>query len=445
MKIRPKQILTLYFNSWWFPALVSLAALAAFAIAAVSSSKHFAIVINAIIIVLGLSFLGILSAAIWNFIKKRWAKGIINLLMFAICTVAVVFVLGFLMVASMFGPSEDGFADYLVIPENIEISEPQDEFETSQGGPEDTFQASLLKALESPGNEDPYVTAEVTSLIQLQQKDPDILKRYLSTSPSWRVFRSRRAVFATRRWVIRSKWQYNLHGYYTRHTLDIWSKLDMPDFQLRFTVGFSGKPWARVSGDSTRMQQGQTRPLKLSVGNQMHESHCVITADDLIVEVFEQSDAKERRLTKAALAYFNEELNPLVKTQSWETIKAAVPPGSIKRGEPSFELRNSFQPGIYDSEIWINPGEPGLIYLKAFEVTHERSLSAVRLKERSNEWIGWSSDPSELFLSNTNFKIYEGDWGKPYAARLEVWFVPDSGAPERQLMDKVFKIEGWQR
>lgn len=50
-----------------------------------------------------------------------------------------------------------------------------------------------------------------------------------------------------------------------------------------------------------------------------------------------------------------------------------------------------------------------------------------------------------MFFSEASFTIYEGDWDKPYAARFEVWFVPDSGKPERKLMEKVFKIEGWQR
>ena len=78
-------------------------------------------------------------------------------------------------------------------------------------------------------------------------------------------------------------------------------------------------------------------------------------------------------------------------------------------------------------------------------MTQGTPLSAARLKEASNEWIGWSDDPGELFLSNTHITIYEGDWGKPYAARFEVWFVPDSGSPQRKLIEKVYKIEGWQR
>ena len=51
----------------------------------------------------------------------------------------------------------------------------------------------------------------------------------------------------------------------------------------------------------------------------------------------------------------------------------------------------------------------------------------------------------ERFGAKAGFTIYEGDWGKPYAARFEVWFEPDSGKDQRKLAERVFKIEGWQR
>ena len=126
-------------------------------------------------------------------------------------------------------------------------------------------------------------------------------------------------------------------------------------------------------------------------------------------------------------------------------MRSLLPPGAISHGSPSLDLLNGMQPGIYESRIRVNPGEPGKIYLKAFEATKGTPLSDTRLKQRSNEWVGWSADLGELFLSNTDFTIYEGDWGKPYAARFEVWFQPDSGAPERKLLEKVYRIEGWQR
>ena len=103
------------------------------------------------------------------------------------------------------------------------------------------------------------------------------------------------------------------------------------------------------------------------------------------------------------------------------------------------------QPGIYEVEAWVNPGEAGLVYLKAYEVTRNYQLSDERLRAASNERMGWSEDAEELFYSNTNITIYEGDWGQPYAARFELWFLPDSGKRGRKLLERVLKIEGWER
>jgi hypothetical protein len=122
-----------------------------------------------------------------------------------------------------------------------------------------------------------------------------------------------------------------------------------------------------------------------------------------------------------------------------------LPVDSIRYGTPVLSLYKGMQPGIYETEVWINPGEPGTVYLEAFEVTHCTPLSVHDVRKYSNERVGWSDDPDELFYSNSNITIYEGDWGQPYAARFELWFVPDSGQPERKLLERVFKIEGWQR
>ena len=150
--------------------------------------------------------------------------------------------------------------------------------------------------------------------------------------------------------------------------------------------------------------------------------------------MFEQSTARERRVTNAALAFLKDEF-----------VELKLPSDAAKRGADEFVLRNGMQPGIYNLTLRLNPGEPGLTYLKAFEVTKGTRLSEGRLYDRSNERIGWSSDSGEKFLYENEFTIYEGDWGKPYAARIEVWFRPDSGKPERKLIERVCKIEGWQR
>ena len=137
MKMQPKQILSKYFNSWWLPPLAFLVALAGFTIAAILRWRPLSILADALIVVLGILLFGVLLSSVWNLIKKRWAKGIVNLVMLPVCVIATVFALGFLMVASMLGPSEDGFADDLAIPDNIEAAEPRDELNAEPGKPED--------------------------------------------------------------------------------------------------------------------------------------------------------------------------------------------------------------------------------------------------------------------------------------------------------------------
>ncbi|MCL5280512.1 MAG: hypothetical protein M1376_11460 [Planctomycetes bacterium] len=132
----------------------------------------------------GLCVLGILVAAIWNFIEDRWIKGFVNLLMFPLTGVGA---FALVAILSLPGPSEDGFADKLKIPENIELAEPQDERRASLGGLEDSFQTRLLTALKAKGNGDTSVTATVDSLATLHRTAPDILRRYLASSASWRA------------------------------------------------------------------------------------------------------------------------------------------------------------------------------------------------------------------------------------------------------------------
>ena len=103
------------------------------------------------------------------------------------------------------------------------------------------------------------------------------------------------------------------------------------------------------------------------------------------------------------------------------------------------------QPGMYGIAYSLNPGEPGAVYLKAFEVTKGTPLSVDSVKEASAIRMTWSTQPAERFGAEAGFMIYEGDWGKPYAARFEVWFKPDAGKMERKLAERIYQIEGWQR
>lgn len=91
---------------------------------------------------------------------------------------------------------------------------------------------------------------------------------------------------------------------------------------------------------------------------------------------------------------------------------------NLKRTKTDFELYNSFQPGLYEYDFWTGKIESGAIYLKAFEITQEYALSADRLPQRSTIKIYNPTDSIIRFGTTSEFTIYEGDWGKPYAARF---------------------------
>ncbi len=109
-----------------------------------------------------------------------------------------------------------------------------------------------------------------------------------------------------------------------------------------------------------------------------------------------------------------------------------------------FELFHSFQPGLYEYEIWLGKIDSGTVFLKVYEITKNDRLSKDRLTNRSSIRVENSTDEIKKFGTQDHFTIYEGDWGKPYAARFEVWYQPDKGK-ERKLTEKNYKIEGWQR
>ena len=401
---------------------------------------------NALFCAVGLAFLGLIAASIWNFIKKRSRIGVINLLLVFACGAATVFALGFVMFASMFGPSEDGFADNLTIPEGIEIAEPDhdttDRWGANTPKGSDDFQDIVRKTLAVPGNNTAEFIPAMPSLRRASIDHFETFSDYVEASPDWHVFIERGNRFASRRWSYGGEPRDTLHGYISEFS-------GASRFQTRCLLCLDRKQWSRYS---VQHEQEGSEPIKpdMSMGNQLHESRVMIECGGVWVEIFEQSDNSERRVTKATATNLEKEFSEFLKdpeaavtaarTRSRELASRLAGDG----GHP-FRLLTGMQPGIYGVVYSLNPGEPGSVYLKAFEVTKGIPLSVDRLEGKSKTRMTWSAAPSERFGAKAGFTIYEGDWGKPYAARFEVWFTPDSGEADRKLAERIFKIEGWQR
>jgi hypothetical protein len=109
MKLQPRNIIALYFNSWWLPALVSAVVLIAliilFAAVVYITLEHLANFLRVLSYVFILSMAGILLAAVWNLVKKRWAMGFINFLFVAGAVISVYW--GMSLFFNSFGSSEE--------------------------------------------------------------------------------------------------------------------------------------------------------------------------------------------------------------------------------------------------------------------------------------------------------------------------------------------------
>ena len=118
---------------------------------------------------------------------------------------------------------------------------------------------------------------------------------------------------------------------------------------------------------------------------------------------------------------------------------------NISKNKIDFQLYNLFQPGVFQYDVWIKSNQSGKVYLKAYEITQGTQLSAYELKNNASVKINNTNGVIEKFSTKNEFIIDEGDWGKPYGARVEIWFKPDNEENEKKITEKKYIIEGWQR
>ena len=145
----------------------------------------------------------------------------------------------------------------------------------------------------------------------------------------------------------------------------------------------------------------------------------------------------------ALLTDFHGELSKLDEIKDENGINAILPePKKYVPAQTSdFKLINGKQGGIYHYQATVNPGEDGEVYLRAYEVTKGTRLSAARIKQRTIEKVVGAGE--KIIGVGKEFTIYEGDWDKYYAARIEIWFIPAKGGKPRKLKEKLFRVQGW--
>ena len=99
--------------------------------------------------------------------------------------------------------------------------------------------------------------------------------------------------------------------------------------------------------------------------------------------------------------------------------------------------------------------EKGKIYLKLYEATTNLPLSEyikynttieVEASDTAIIYAMKSEGKHSVETKNTQyFTVHEGPWDDYYAARVELWYQPESGGEEQLLHSVIYQIEGWSR
>ena len=447
-----RKLASLYFDTWWVPTVTGLVFLGALVVSPLLPSKHIVTFTDVVLVLLGVSLVGMLAAGVWNFVRKQWVRGIVNLLMLPLIAVAASLGLGLVMFASMSGPSEDGFGKDIVIPLDMALEEPRPERQDPDAAkhidPEGAEFVSVFSD-QTGWPDTPEINTDVEVLDQFAGPRRAMLLRHLATSAKWYLTEDHGELYAYRRFVTgHGRWENSLNGYYSRYDFDQW---DDGHFQFRIILGVDGpvmdQPWSEVA-TMARTGSGLVSLRTREGTNPGYDSYLVLRSSGPALEIFEQAETTKRPFTPLALSSVERELTALLQSEEAGTRgfdPSLMPVESVRRGPPDLWLYHGFQGGIYQVCAYVNPGSRGRVYLKVYEATQNTPLSTQRIAERSTEYVGWSEDPGETFFYNTEITVYEGDWGVYYPARFELWFVPDSGGEERKLAEKIFKIEGWQR
>lgn len=108
------------------------------------------------------------------------------------------------------------------------------------------------------------------------------------------------------------------------------------------------------------------------------------------------------------------------------------------------ELRSDFQGGLYRYYFSYPALPAGEIYLKAYEITENIPIENKRIYQSSCVKIDSTQCFAQL-VDGRHFTVYYGDWGDYYAARIEVWHRNAATGEERKLLEKIYRVEGWQR
>ncbi|NLH17683.1 MAG: hypothetical protein GX455_13990 [Phycisphaerae bacterium] len=366
--------------------------------------------------------------------------------------------------AALFDETEDGFGKDIVVPKDMVMEEPINAVHAKEEiykivelktttisiDPEGKMLIDLLLDKNNSGSLE--IDTDLPILSRFVNENRDKLIQHLKTTPHWRIVQGDK-IYAIRRFAANDKYFDTLNGYYGNYCLvdsfEHWGE-DLY-FQFRVILSLDGevmsKPWAKDYSKFDVSSGVRKLKTKSSI-NKGIESYLVLCSDGITLEIMEDTKQKGRVFTQAVCKLIADELQTVLDSETMTIAdfeQKMVGAGRATKGKADIWIENGMQGGMYNVYANINPKEPGYVYLKIFEATKNTPLSADSVKLKSRKVIEFSEDDDLQFLYESSIMIYEGDWGVYYPARFELWFVPDSGQEEREILEQIFKIEGWMR
>ena len=320
--------------------------------------------------------------------------------------------------------------------------------------PEDAYGTAIVEAVDDPLESHGRVTCGLTSLEQLKTEREDLLMRYLASHPGWHVAPEFPVSYYPGRWDNRAYCamrRFKRGGRWLSADNDSYSgrlRADDFDHAYEYRVRAGIVFWGTIESD-VQCRSGEKAAVRMEADSCSVGESCTLLAQGKGLSFYVEEEAEgytAPRTLQKAFDLTEGEFARLAAAKDWQEALPLLPPDAVRHGEPTIELFTSDDSTLFGTSYnylaRVNPGERGEVYLKVFEVTREQRLSAERVSVCTREAVGWSDDPQETFTCSSWFVLYEGDGKTPYLARLELWFVPANGGPERKLIERQFKVTG---
>lgn len=274
----------------------------------------------------------------------------------------------------------------------------------------------------------------------------DTLFRYLAGNPRWEIREERGLKYAVRLEPVDGVYKPTLNGFYST------SKAGKVR-QTRVLLSF-GQPYGfgRDRGNITRVVPGAENVSLIVEGARSgmpgKSSYTIFDGGLIFLEIYDQAPEVKRTFTQTTFNEVSAELRDVL-THRKQIDETGILPITDRYPKPlptkeAFDIEDGRQPGIYLVTAAVNPIEPGLAYIRAYNVQTGERLSASEVTGRSTRYVGWSRDGNTYFSYGSEITIYEGDWDTSYEARFELWHRSNQGT-ETQLAEMTRMINGWER